>query len=268
MPKCRLYGVDRRESQEGPAIEPFGKMNLRRQVTFGTWLRGPGKLEGDFIVLDRARATEYDPMETTGLVFDLAALRRPTDALPFVRQYGLLFHGPHDHEEEFRESWSEWERSWGVLSFLLNVYVTLKKAVQGDVIAGHELRTNWAEVIQSQDDDAPPTDESFYLHVTNVLAAATISGLEKVEVGIAAAHGLAKDGKRLGGAGDFILTANPPNLLGYAYHQLAHIMNRGEPGSRCPECGRVFIIKDRRQRFCSPQCAQRGRYRRWKEKQA
>jgi len=241
-------------------------VKLRTQLTPGTWVRGRASLDGEYVVLDRTRSSEYQPLSTTDLVFDLAAIRRPSDALPFVRRYGLLFHGPNATES--REPWTDWERVSGLLSGLLHLYVVLQKAIRGDVAANHELRTRWGELIQRLYEQVAETDEVFYQQATDFLAYWTSHGLENVEFGIDAAARYEKDGKAYGGVGDFVLTARPPNLVGYAYHQLALLLSRGVEGARCPECGRVFVVKDRRQRFCSPQCAQRARYRRWKERKS
>ncbi len=140
------------------------------------------------------------------------------------------------------------------------------RAVRGDVTAAMELRTRWGEPIQSWYEQEAATDEVFYLQATDFLAYWTTRGLENAQPGVGAAAFYQKDGKPLGGAGDFVLTVDPPTLVGHAYNQFAMLLNQGVPGGRCPECGRVFVIKDRRQRFCSPQCAQRARHRRWKEK--
>jgi hypothetical protein len=242
-------------------------MKLRRHTPgLGIWLRGRALLDEDYIVLDKAHSTEYQPMTTTELLFDLAAIRRPSDALPFVRRYGLLFHGPD--ADEFREPWSEWERTALLLSGFLHMHVSLHKAVRGDAAAAEELRSRWGETVKGFYKQEAPTEEMFFLQVTDFLAHWTTQGLEGAQFGVGPAAFFQKDGEPYGGPGDFVLTVNPPNLLGYAYNQFAHFLNQGVPGARCPECGRVFVIKDRRQRFCSPQCAQRARYRRWKERQS
>jgi hypothetical protein len=41
-----------------------------------------------------------------------------------------------------------------------------------------------------------------------------------------------------------------------------------EPIATCDECNRVFVIDDKRQKFCEPVCANRARFRRYKTNRA
>src|SRR5262249_39104355 len=41
------------------------------------------------------------------------------------------------------------------------------------------------------------------------------------------------------------------------YLQIALALSEREPIEVCPECGRVFVVEDARQRFCEPKCANR-----------
>ena len=66
--------------------------------------------------------------------------------------------------------------------------------------------------------------------------------------------------------GAFVWAPVAPNVLALAYYFLAvEIVNRKEL-AECPECHRIFPIHHGRQRFCSPMCANRSRYRRHTDK--
>ena len=66
--------------------------------------------------------------------------------------------------------------------------------------------------------------------------------------------------------GNYVLTIICEDLLARAYVQIAMEVTRGIPVEICPVDGRVFAVRDPRQRYCSPQCAGRARYRRFAEK--
>jgi hypothetical protein len=60
----------------------------------------------------------------------------------------------------------------------------------------------------------------------------------------------------------------PLSLVQVCYLVLALALAEKEPLDVCPECERVFVIEDRRQKFCSPGCANRARFRRFQTKKA
>jgi hypothetical protein len=66
--------------------------------------------------------------------------------------------------------------------------------------------------------------------------------------------------------GTFLFSPRPPDLSGYAWHQLAMAIVNRAPMRSCEKSGRTFPVRDRRQRFCAPTCASRARYRRWSSK--
>ena len=65
----------------------------------------------------------------------------------------------------------------------------------------------------------------------------------------------------------FLLSINPPNLLSLAYVRFAHAIVDRVPMVECPGCGRTFIPKSGKQKYCTKSCASTSRWRRWKEKQ-
>jgi hypothetical protein len=58
----------------------------------------------------------------------------------------------------------------------------------------------------------------------------------------------------------------PGTLAQVCYLALAFALAEKEPLDVCPECERVFVIEDKRQKFCSPGCANRTRFRRFQTK--
>ena len=246
-------------------------MQFARPIKVGPpeWLRGPARLEGEHIVLDTRRAERYPPMATTDLAFDLAAIRRPSDSLEFCRRYGLLWHGPDS--EDYREEVSRWQDEALELTGVLQLNSAVRRAVAGDQAAVTEMRESWDPILASIL-DAPGVSEHLggtrddqLLIVASSFVATTVSEkLAGVEEGIGAAVDfIDPSGTVLGPPGAYIFTPHPQNLLGYAYHHVALLLVGREPTDVCLECGRFFLIADRRQQFCSKSCAGRARQRRW-----
>ena len=229
------------------------------------WLRGEATYSDGCITLDPARAHEYQPFEERDLVFDLASVSTPDDALVFVRRYGLLRHGPK--EESLTERFEDWQEEVRVLRFVMRLYLDLRRAIEGDedgIARLWEMEPSIREYFQG----AAKSDSELFQQVSSLIAWLVSEGLDGVDERIEAASNL-ETGPGSGIAGPpgfFLFSAHARDLVGLAYHQLALDFVNREPMSDCAECGRFFIMEDRRQRFCTPTCAGRARYRRWSAK--
>jgi len=250
------------------------------------WRRGLARHEGGEIVLDSDRAEKYLFIPSEDVLFDLAAIRRPTDALGFVRRYGLLSSGASynepDEDNTFRESWNGWEYVALRLSELMSLYNELLLASGGDQSALEELETFWRDDAEAAEERkswrGDWTDEGAVL--------LDWPGFQRVGEGIP--EGLLVDtalyiaqvlnrelGKtdtrpsldpNLHSPDHFRLSVSAYSLEAHAYYQLALYVATRAPLARCEDCGRLFPIRDKRQRFCSSQCGGRARYRRYAEK--
>jgi hypothetical protein len=60
--------------------------------------------------------------------------------------------------------------------------------------------------------------------------------------------------------GRFEMRLMAPTLLDFCYLNVASIL-ASAPLAVCSECGRVFVVGDKRQKFCEPKCAGRSRFR-------
>lgn len=240
------------------------------------WWRGPARFERGLIVLDRRQAEEY-PAGTAGraLVLDLAAVRRPQDALAFVRQHGPLWHGPD--RPDVQEPWPRWQEAAAGAAAVLAVLVQLQDAVTGDRAALAALRHLLGSLPEAVGADlqqllgARPDPDALLLATAATTVAHLINqGLAGVEERVEAAfrwttfRHLPRPPAEL--FGDFALAPRAPTLLALAYHQLALLVVGRVPLRTCAECGRVFDVHDQRQQFCSPTCASRARQRRWRHR--
>jgi len=240
------------------------------------WWRGPAKLDGEWIVLDRARAEEYrmaDMLEKS-VASDFAAIKHPREALEFVAQYGLLEHGIPGADDH-RERWSVWEGRARQVSDLFTMYRALTGAMAGEAEAldalwkealpnvltrpvvrvQREGRTVEQLYVKPQD---PATDEELFLLASRwIMAIINVglrggSGEHHVEMWIDVEE-----------PGHFVIAPMPPNVAALVYYQAALHIVQHDPLGRCEECSRFFHIADRRQRYCSATCAGRARQRRW-----
>lgn len=232
------------------------------------WLRGPARYADGWIELDSGRAEEYHPMEEVDLLYDLAAIQRPDEAVAFARRYGLLRHGRDGCEH--REQFGKWQDVATVLTGLLVATRTLREAIEGDPDARADLWSRF-EPITGKHFGArvtPGSDGELFDQVSKWVAWGVNEGLEGVEVQLRAASDLlpASGGSAPGPPGLFLFSPRPKDLVGYAYHQLALALANRVPMHECPACRRFFVVADRRQNYCSPTCAGRVRYRRWAER--
>src|SRR5687767_11081494 len=78
-----------------------------------TWVCGPARVEGDWVILDQSRAKPYIalPDGKLGIAAELAHLSnpiQPEEAIEFVGKFGLLTEfEPDNLRENFRE-WQPW----------------------------------------------------------------------------------------------------------------------------------------------------------------
>ncbi len=211
------------------------------------------------------------PVGQRGLFWDLQAIHAPADVPPFVAKWGLLRSG-HRDDAARPEPWSDWEATAQRFRLILSLNARVQQAVGGGDDAGEALQQldGLADAMTTGlgAERRPADDTELVQQATGFVARAVDLGLEDVRTGLAAAFewGLGSDGAP-GNAGTYVLTAHPADLVGHAYHELAlHLANR-VPTRICPECGIVFPVGHRRQKYCTEECGARARYRRWQERQ-
>jgi hypothetical protein len=229
------------------------------------WLKGRARFEDGAIVLDPASTTEYHPFAdaVTDFPYELSAIAEPRDAVDFARRFGLLHHGPGD--EELREPWTEWEAAALQIRGIMRLGVHLGEAIRGDEEALSSVRVHaerWADQFQ-----APASnDDEVFAQVSIVLAGMVNAGLDDVGFGVEAEVGKKLPDGSIGRPSRFAFSPRSPDLLGLIYYAVGLAMVAGVPGRSCAGCGRIFPVRDPRQRYHDNLCAQRTRYRRWAEK--
>ena len=239
---------------------------LRRQSAAGmTWCRGRARFEDGAIALDPATVTEYQPLANseTHFPYELAAIKEPADAVEFARRYGLLRAGPGS--DQLTEPWSEWEASATKVRAVLRKGVDLGNALRGDARAMASVRSLANELAPAFQAPASNDDEAT-LQVSVYLAQLVNAGLDDVGFGVQAEAGLRMPDGTDGLAGRFAFSPRSPHLVGLIYYALGLALVNKVPGRECEGCGRIFPVRDPRQRYHDKQCAQRTRQRRFAEK--
>jgi hypothetical protein len=224
------------------------------------WVRGPrARHERGWLILEPEGSERYLPGWAGGLAYDLTGVTGPDEAVAFIRRWGLLRHGAFKGDKPLRESFDEWLSTVTIFRFTLVLYDLLQKALAGDEEALAELVDHWADPIGVPFEE-PATDREGILAQCSALISAMIT------------RGLAGSTLRLDShvhieddPGTFVLGADSPDLVGFAYYELATIINMRMPVGRCEQCGRFFEVADPRQRFCGTACAGRARSRRYRQ---
>lgn len=245
-------------------------MIMGLEVTLSTesfcWLRGAARNDGGWLELDRERAAEYTPSPGDSMILtDFSGVRTPTDAIAFIKGHGLLYSGPG--ATNLRESFQEWSTEVNRIRAIFEVHELLNRVVKGmrKAEALEDLRRRWQPFFQREmgaaDVPLPWSDELLLLYATGFVSAMLSAGLSGVAEGVGS---LSLDDPTAP-VNVFELSPRPQNLMGVVYHELAMLIIGQVPLGECGECDRLYVVKDKRQRFCSKRCGGRARYRRWKE---
>lgn len=227
------------------------------------WFRGPARQEGDWIVLDAARAEPYSPIEEGELMYDLAGVRGPAGAVSFVERYGLV---RHRGDDKFRERWRDIEDDAATLLGTMRLVAQIRDATNNGVSDDDRQRSNdgvrdlrkFSDRLIAGTGQPPPSNDDDVIRLATQAAVWQVNvGLEGVQSRIAGYPG-----------GRFAFTVTAPTLLAMAYQQLAQAIAERVPMRECEECGRFFEVKRSNQRFHSNTCAGRARQRRFAAKAA
>jgi hypothetical protein len=268
------------------------------------WYRGPAHLEDGDIVLDVERAEPYEPSEQPpGLLYDLAAIREPADALGFARRWGLLWLGQEDRDgrswhddvllddETCRESFADWAAVALRLSWALSRNALIRLGRDDGDESHQELARYWVRSYaglgwseSGRDGDVQPGQEiqrieaeknwwrswdrdAMLFDLRDELAEDIASYLAEsgAVLHFRATQELEDETDDVPPT-DFVINAHVPHLEGLAYYELMLEVSSGSPMKVCPEDARIFPVRDARQRYCSPQCSGRARYRRFAQR--
>jgi hypothetical protein len=268
-------------------------------------MRGLGRIDHDpqlndhwIYFEDDARWELYEPSRQRGVLYDLTSLREPADALGFLKRWGLLWHsGASQGGDEVLEPelLSDWFHAARELERLLHLYALYRKGLIRDEAGVRALARYFAslytgllyaadpvawqpttdeqrdtfrsalEAWSSEDADIDEMLEDVWDELTGELHERLWSK-EGTEVKLSVFSVRELDNVDQKPPGEFALIARVPNLVELAYYELALEMTEGTVLEICPEDQKIFPVRDPRQRYCTPQCAGRARYRRYAER--
>lgn len=256
------------------------RLPVVRPLARRLWLRGPAWLEGEHIVTDPSRATPYQPLADASVGIELARVMTAADAVAFATRFGLLVSTPDASDSppardsrrsegtggaHLRATWVLDPRARETVSSFLTVAEDLRSIIQTaqDVRAATDGAGDAIARLRAQFDTPMSADGR------SVLIAASDWVAWRVSVGLAAAVPYVYDRCHEGEVaqpGQWGLGIMSATLKEVCYFKTAMRLIEGEPVGVCAECRRVFVVRDGRQRFCSPAHASKFRFRTFKER--
>jgi len=226
------------------------------------WVHGDAKYDAGDIVLTNPVKYRLVAMEVyENILFGIANIQNPDDAVAFATKFGLLWSGPD--ADEYREDYELWSQEAVLLLSTLQMYAWLQDAIDGNEKA---LALLWkygplayAPLFEI---DIPDDNDDLLLERVSVSIAWIVSrGLAGVEEGLVATVEYEKDTP-----GKFVLSSRPQSLVGAAYHGLALTIANRVSLKACDQCGKLFPVTHGARLYCSETCSYRSRHKRWKEK--
>ncbi len=256
-----------------------------------SWLCGPAWIDGEDIVMDRARASTYYPLAEREIGIDLARVRTPEDAVAFVGRYGLLQQPislPGRPLKPLREPFASFETSADDLRHVLETERLVRRGTKGDPEAIGRLRQlvvipedhrmsvqddETGELVTRRAGDVYTADERFVdaddrtlvMHANEYYVAGPLN--EGMADSLACVHDRAFAGESVP-PGALRIGIRPTSLTAICYLSVALALADQASIGTCadPECARPFFIADKRQRFCSKACGNRVRFQRFIDK--
>ena len=247
--------------------------------------------------MDPSRSTSYQPLTEPTVGIELANVKTPNDAVAFVRRFGLL----KQHEmlndgtsvkydaqrgQLLTDFQSPIERLREVISLTLDV----RRGSKGDADAISRLRQimvipydyelkskmfNSPLIIRKAGDVYSPEERFVDADDRTILIEASQKAADILNDGLMGddAKPYVFDRAFIGESvspGAWRIGVAPDTLEGVCYLTVALIIAEKDPIEVCdePPCGRFFVATDGRQKFCTPACSNRSRYRRYQEKAA
>lgn len=210
--------------------------------------------------MDCQRGTSYEPLSEPRVGLELTHVKTPTDVVAFATRFGLLgstrdmtgILRPEDLIAQAREPVATFLAAAADLRWIVKTAIDVRRGTQGDASAIARLREDFRRT----------DDRSVLLGASTWVAWGLSNGVidarphiyDRAQMGEPVAPGLLRVG---------IL---PETLVETCYLTIALLLADKEPLERCSECQRLFIVEDARQKFCTPVCANRARFKRFDRK--
>ncbi len=270
------------------------------------WLRGQVCMDKGRLRRMDAQPEEYSPLENAldapafsrsamgnyELAFDLAALHvdfRPKTLLAFAKKHGLFWHGPaQPGGVEVPETWMPCvEKAHLILDLYNQISSPLSNSELQSNNQGREEARRRAELMlfEKEISGTRRLDSTFSYErglIAQLLGPELkILGLwlrpvdrettpregEEQEQKPKVAFGRRSElGRIYVSPKRMALDVSSPTLPGFAFFQIARLLDSGQPLAKCCDCRRFFLRLNPRAQFCSELCATRTRVRRFNKK--
>ena len=215
-------------------------------------------------------------------------------AVRFVEQFGLLnipdsFWRRKKAPREVRQSFAEFEWFAEDLRRIVRYAANVRAGVKGDAAAVRWLRDDLCERVRHHIREGAANGEYLWflervpgqtcietpeewlraLQTVGdqvILHHAAEGVADALEMGLIESHPTVIDRAVAGEKvelGRLRIALHPPSLLGFCYLTIALGLTEREPLAICPQCEAVFVVEDGRQKFCTPKCASRARFKRF-----
>jgi hypothetical protein len=237
--------------------------------------------------MDGLRAERYEPLLEPRIGVELSRVRTPDEAVSFVTRFGMLTQPRHLLEGEScpAEIWqpfADFERASEDLRRIHRTLSDVRKGSAGDREALARLRKDFGPLEPEKEQRIetaagtvfiearalyPPEyfskdERTILIKASDWAAGALNNGLIDAHPCVFEPAQLFQDPRRA--PGRLCVGILAETLLGFCYLTFAQALST-EPIAVCDECNRIFIVDDKRQKFCEPACANRARFRRFKD---
>jgi hypothetical protein len=250
-------------------IEPVWLHSLAFLAGPPEWERGRAVFRDRYVCLETRES--YLPFEEDvgALLFELAAVEQPEDAVAVASRFGLLRSRPG--APLARERFTVWQEVAGNLSGILKLYVLLRESAT-DEAAAMQLRQMMREFRQHADDGQRSFLDGYDTgpQASIVIAEAVNAGLGGATERLVSAASVEQHqhGNVVRGEPDhFFFAPELINLEGLAYHQLALTLADGSDIFICARCERARPRTHGNQKHCNTRCRNQKNIRAYRARQ-
>jgi hypothetical protein len=233
------------------------------------WERGRAVFRDPYICLEtRERYLPYEE-DVGALLFELAAVDQPTDAVAFASRFGLLRARPDAAVP--RERFTVWQQIAGSLSGILKLYVLVRESAT-DESAAMRLAQMMRELRRHVDAQGSFLDGyDTRRQASIVIANAVNTGLGGATEQLVSAASVEQHQQRhvvRGEPDHFFFAPELINLESLAYHQLALTLNDRSEIFICERCERPRPRTHGNQKHCNTRCRNQKNIRAHRARQA
>jgi hypothetical protein len=233
------------------------------------WERGRAVFRDPYICLEtRERYLPYEE-DVGALLFELAAVEQPTDAVAFACRFGLLRARPD--AAVAREPFTVWQQVARSLTGILKLYVLVRESAT-DESAAMQLAQIMRELRRHADAQRSFLDGyDARRQASIVIAEAVNAGLGGATERLVSAASVEQHQQRhviRGEPDHFFFAPELINLEGLAYHQLALTLADRSDIFICDRCERPRPRTHGNQKHCSTRCRNQKNIRARRARQA